>query len=413
MPVFMKNAGNTKAHSMWGEMVIFILLYVISIFVEAMAMVPGLLVYIVSRPDAASWFGQAGSSGAAESLWSGSIDMDKYSALLQAQPEWLMIYTLFAEILLIALYAGYCRLIEKRSFATMGFTKDHMFSQYVKGLLWAVVLFGGAYLLCVGTGAVHFEGVSAGMIPGYIVLYFVGYMIQGMAEEVICRGYLLVSLSRNHSVCYSVIISSGVFMAMHMSNDHVTLLSFINIFLCGLLFGLIFVERGNIWMVAALHAGWNFLQNNLFGMPVSGMAQGNSVFTTTFVDGRSLINGGAFGIEGGIAVTVVLALGIYITYRRMDRKEMLVEPEEYGNPDQTVAAVEPKQPEETENISSQQGYPKEEDNYTSMPLNLDTLNRIEIQKREAGIGKEPSGETINYPRSTIFNADYFREKDEG
>ena len=412
MPVFMKNAGNTKAHSMWGEMVIFILLYVISIFVEAMAMVPGLLVYIVSRPDAASWFGQAGSSGAAESLWSGSIDMDKYSALLQAQPEWLMIYTLFAEILLIALYAGYCRLIEKRSFATMGFTKDHMFSQYVKGLLWAVVLFGGAYLLCVGTGAVHFEGVSAGMIPGYIVLYFVGYMIQGMAEEVICRGYLLVSLSRNHSVCYSVIISSGVFMAMHMSNDHVTLLSFINIFLCGLLFGLIFVERGNIWMVAALHAGWNFLQNNLFGMPVSGMAQGNSVFTTTFVDGRSLINGGAFGIEGGIAVTVVLALGIYITYRCMDRKGMLVAPEESESVEQSVAAEKSEPLEKTENLSGSSGYPKKENDYTSMPLNLDTLNRIEIQKREAGIGKEPSKETITYPRNTVFNADYFREKDE-
>lgn len=408
----MKNAGNTKAHSMWGEMVIFILLYVISIFVEAMAMVPGLLVYIVSRPDAASWFGQAGSSGAAESLWSGSIDMDKYSALLQAQPEWLMIYTLFAEILLIALYAGYCRLIEKRSFATMGFTKDHMFSQYVKGLLWAVVLFGGAYLLCAGAGAVHFEGVSAGMIPGYIVLYFVGYMIQGMAEEVICRGYLLVSLSRNHSVCYSVIISSGVFMAMHMSNDHVTLLSFINIFLCGLLFGLIFVERGNIWMVAALHAGWNFLQNNLFGMPVSGMAQGNSVFTTTFVDGRSLINGGAFGIEGGIAVTVVLALGIYITYRRMDRKGMLVAPEESESVEQSVAAEKSEPLEKTENLSGSSGYPKKENDYTSMPLNLDTLNRIEIQKREAGIGKEPSKETITYPRNTVFNADYFREKDE-
>lgn len=408
----MKNAGNTKAHSMWGEMVIFILLYVISIFVEAMAMVPGLLVYIVSRPDAASWFGQAGSSGAAESLWSGSIDMDKYSALLQAQPEWLMIYTLFAEILLIALYAGYCRLIEKRSFATMGFTKDHMFSQYVKGLLWAVVLFGGAYLLCAGAGAVHFEGVSAGMIPGYIVLYFVGYMIQGMAEEVICRGYLLVSLSRNHSVYYSVIISSGVFMAMHMSNDHVTLLSFINIFLCGLLFGLIFVERGNIWMVAALHAGWNFLQNNLFGMPVSGMAQGNSVFTTTFVDGRSLINGGAFGIEGGIAVTVVLALGIYITYRRMDRKGMLVAPEESESVEQSVATEKSEPLEKTENLSGSSGYPKKENDYTSMPLNLDTLNRIEIQKREAGIGKEPSKETITYPRNTVFNADYFREKDE-
>ena len=412
MPAFMKDAGDTKAHSMWGEMVIFILLYVISIFVEAMAMVPGLLVYIAGRPDAASWFGQAGGSDMTGGLWSGSIDMDKYSALLQAQPEWLLIYTLFAEILLIALYTGYCRLIEKRSFATMGFTRGHIPVQYIKGLLWAIVLFGGAYLLCVGTGAVHFEGVSAGMIPGYIVLYFVGYMIQGMAEEVICRGYLLVSLSRNHSVWYSVIISSGVFMAMHMSNDHVTLLAFINIFLCGSLFGLLFVERGNIWMVAALHSGWNFLQNNIFGIPVSGMAQGNSVFATSFMDGKKLINGGDFGIEGGIAVTVVLALGIYITYRRMDRKGMLVEPEESESVEQSVAAEKPEPLEETENLSGPSGYPKEENDYASMPLNLDTLNRIETQKREAGIVKKSSEETVTYPRSTVFNADYFREKDE-
>lgn len=103
----MKDAGNTKAHSMWREMAIFILLYVISIFVEAMAMVPGLLVYIASRPDAASWFERAGSSDVTGGLWNGSVDMDKYSALLQAQPEWLLIYTLFAEILLIALYVGY------------------------------------------------------------------------------------------------------------------------------------------------------------------------------------------------------------------------------------------------------------------------------------------------------------------
>lgn len=142
------------------------------------------------------------------------------------------------------------------------------------------------------------------------------------------------------------------------------------------------------------------------------MAQGNSVFTTTFVDGRSLINGGAFGIEGGIAVTVVLALGIYITYRRMDRKGMLAEPEESESVEQSVAAEKPEPLEETENLSGPSGYPKEENDYTSMPLNLDTLNRIETQKREAGIVKKSSEETVTYPRNTIFNADYFREKDE-
>ena len=47
-----------------------------------------------------------------------------------------------------------------------------------------------------------------------------------------------------------------------------------------------------------------------------------------------------------------------------------------------------------------------------MPLNLDTLNRIETQKREAGTLTKSSGKQITYPRSTVFNADYFREKDE-
>lgn len=40
-PAFMKEAEKTKSHSILGEMIIFIVLYVISIFVEAMALVQG------------------------------------------------------------------------------------------------------------------------------------------------------------------------------------------------------------------------------------------------------------------------------------------------------------------------------------------------------------------------------------
>lgn len=34
------------------------------------------------------------------------------------------------------------------------------------------------------------------MAPLGILGYFVGYLVQGMAEEVLCRGYLFVSLSK-------------------------------------------------------------------------------------------------------------------------------------------------------------------------------------------------------------------------
>lgn len=388
-PAFMKEAEKTKSHSILGEMIIFIVLYVISIFVEAMALVPGLLVYGLIHPISAG--------------------IEQYNSLLQNRSQWVTVYMLFAEIFLIVLYTGYCKFIEKRPLSSMGFTKRNMSSFYAKGIGWSAVLIGGAYLICVLTGACHFEGVSAQLVPGYVVFYLIGYMIQGLAEEVICRGYLLVSLSRRNSVWYSVILSSGVFMAMHMSNEHVTVLAYINLFLCGLLFGLLFVESGSIWMVAALHSGWNFLQGNIFGISVSGTAKASSVFDSSFSDGWSFMNGGDFGLEGGLAVSIVLAVGIYVVYRRMERRGMLVkrmQTESMNVVKETVSAEQTAQAvgnRPTQSSEEEGGFAQK------TALNLDTLRNIEKQKEEARVIVKEKPETVSYPSKTVFDADYFQK----
>ncbi|MBS5665597.1 MAG: CPBP family intramembrane metalloprotease [Roseburia sp.] len=388
-PAFMKEAEKTKSHSILGEMIIFIVLYVISIFVEAMALVPGLLVYGLIHPISAG--------------------IEQYNSLLQNRSQWVTVYMLFAEIFLIVLYTGYCKFIEKRPLSSMGFTKRNMSSFYAKGIGWSAVLISGAYLICVLTGACHFEGVSAQLVPGYVVFYLIGYMIQGLAEEVICRGYLLVSLSRRNSVWYSVILSSGVFMAMHMSNEHVTVLAYINLFLCGLLFGLLFVESGSIWMVAALHSGWNFLQGNIFGISVSGTAKASSVFDSSFSDGWSFMNGGDFGLEGGLAVSIVLAVGIYVVYRRMERRGMLVkrmQTESMNVVKETVSAEQTAQAvgnRPTQSSEEEGGFAQK------TALNLDTLRNIEKQKEEAGVIVKEKPETVSYPSKTVFDADYFQK----
>ena len=388
-PAFMKEAEKTKSHSILGEMIIFIVLYVISIFVEAMALVPGLLVYGLIHPISAG--------------------IEQYNSLLQNRSQWVTVYMLFAEIFLIVLYTGYCKLIEKRSLSSMGFTKRNMPSFYAKGIGWSAVLIGGAYLICVLTGACHFEGVSAQLVPGYVVFYLIGYMIQGLAEEVICRGYLLVSLSRRNSVWYSVILSSGVFMAMHMSNEHVTVLAYINLFLCGLLFGLLFVESGSIWMVAALHSGWNFLQGNIFGISVSGTAKSSSVFDSSFADGWSFMNGGDFGLEGGLAVSIVLAVGIYVVYRRMERRGMLVKRMQTESMNVVKETVSAEQTEQAVGNRPTQSSEEEGGFAQKTALNLDTLRNIEKQKEEAGVIVKEKPETVSYPSKTVFDADYFQK----
>lgn len=388
-PAFMKEAEKTKSHSILGEMIIFIVLYVISIFVEAMALVPGLLVYGLIHPISAG--------------------IEQYNSLLQNRSQWVTVYMLFAEIFLIVLYTGYCKFIEKRPLSSMGFTKRNMSSFYAKGIGWSAVLIGGAYLICVLTGACHFEGVSAQLVPGYVVFYLIGYMIQGLAEEVICRGYLLVSLSRRNSVWYSVILSSGVFMAMHMSNEHVTVLAYINLFLCGLLFGLLFVESGSIWMVAALHSGWNFLQGNIFGISVSGTAKASSVFDSSFSDGWSFMNGGDFGLEGGLAVSIVLAVGIYVVYRRMERRGMLVKRMQTESMNVVKETVSAEQTEQAVGNRPTQSSEEEGGFAQKTALNLDTLRNIEKQKKEAGVIVKEKPETVSYPSKTVFDADYFQK----
>lgn len=388
-PAFMKEAEKTKSHSILGEMIIFIVLYVISIFVEAMALVPGLLVYGLIHPISAG--------------------IEQYNSLLQNRSQWVTVYMLFAEIFLIVLYTGYCKFIEKRPLSSMGFTKRNMSSFYAKGIGWSAVLIGGAYLICVLTGACHFEGVSAQLVPGYVVFYLIGYMIQGLVEEVICRGYLLVSLSRRNSVWYSVILSSGVFMAMHMSNEHVTVLAYINLFLCGLLFGLLFVESGSIWMVAALHSGWNFLQGNIFGISVSGTAKASSVFDSSFSDGWSFMNGGDFGLEGGLAVSIVLAVGIYVVYRRMERRGMLVKRMQTESMNVVKETVSAEQTEQAVGNRPTQSSEEEGGFAQKTALNLDTLRNIEKQKEEAGVIVKEKPETVSYPSKTVFDADYFQK----
>ncbi|CDC93985.1 putative uncharacterized protein [Roseburia sp. CAG:380] len=234
-------------------------------------------------------------------------------------------------------------------------------------------------------------------------------MIQGLAEEVICRGYLLVSLSRRNSVWYSVILSSGVFMAMHMSNEHVTVLAYINLFLCGLLFGLLFVESGSIWMVAALHSGWNFLQGNIFGISVSGTAKASSVFDSSFADGWSFMNGGDFGLEGGLAVTIVLAVGIYVVYRRMERSGMLVKRMQTESMNAVKENVSAEQTEQAVGNRSTQSSEEEGGFAQKTALNLDTLRDIEKQKEEAGVIVKEKTEAVSYPSKTVFDADYFKK----
>lgn len=221
-----------------------------------------------------------------------------------------LLMQLFATMATVAAVLLYCLLAEKRSPASLGFIRRGAIREYTIGLFGGFLLFGGAVLLCVLSRTVTVHLSSGGVSWGLFALYLLGFLIQGMSEEMLCRSYLMVSLSRGWPLWACAIANALLFSLLHAGNPGVTVIALINIFLFGLFASMLTLRRGSIWMVGALHSMWNFAQGNLFGIPVSGITGSPSPLTSSLHGGtwQKLVNGGSFGLEGGLAVTVVLGL---------------------------------------------------------------------------------------------------------
>ena len=220
-----------------------------------------------------------------------------------------LLFQVFATISTVAVVLLYCLLAERRTLQSLGFSRRGAIPEYGLGLLGGFVLFGGAVLLCLACGALTVEIATVSPSPGITALYFAGFLIQGMSEELLCRSYLMVSLSRSLPLWSCAVLNALLFSLLHMGNPGISVIPLLNIFLFGLFASMLTLRRGSIWMVGALHSMWNFVQGNLFGIPVSGITGIPSPLISTPRAGflGELISGGSFGLEAGLGVTVVLA----------------------------------------------------------------------------------------------------------
>lgn len=256
-----------------------------------------------------------------KALEAGDVEGATAAAMQIASSDIYMVVSLVATIGMTAVTIAFCRFIQKRRMDAIGFTRQRAGKDYLIGFGMGFVLFSAAVLLCVLTGAIKVNGFSGTFSIGVFVLFTVGFMLQGMSEEVICRGYLMVSIGRRYSMWVAILSNALIFAALHLLNNGISVLAFINLVLYGIFASLYFIERGSIWGIAAFHSVWNLVQGNFWGLRVSGIVTECSVFRSTLTDNRDIINGGAFGPEGGLAVTIVLAVGIVFLLKRIQDKK--------------------------------------------------------------------------------------------
>lgn len=241
-----------------------------------------------------------------------------------------MLISLFATTATVCGVLVYCLSIERRSMSTLGLIKRGAVTEYIGGLVGGLILFGLAVLLCTVAGTLTLTPAGSTPSWGLLFLFFVGFLIQGMSEELLCRSYLMVSLSRGWPLWACAVANALLFSLIHLGNPGVSVIALVNIFLFGLFASMLTLRRGSIWMVGALHGMWNFAQGNIFGIPVSGLTGIPAPLRTEAVGEawQTIINGGSFGLEGGLAVTVVLTIACAVVLFTPTKKREIAQVQE-------------------------------------------------------------------------------------
>ena len=146
------------------------------------------------------------------------------------------------------------------------------------------------------------------------IFYFFLFIVVSLNEEIAIRGYILHNLSQSFNKYIALIISSFVFMGMHLGNPNIGMLPLANLFLAGIFLGVYRIHKNNLWFPIGAHLMWNYLQGPIYGFEVSGNKI-NSLFEQK-LNGHELLTGGNFGYEGSIILTVFLIISIFLMDKR-------------------------------------------------------------------------------------------------
>lgn len=207
------------------------------------------------------------------------------------------------------------RFKERRAFASIGLRAPSRAPlQIARGAAIALGAMALAVAVAVLTGNMEFLQTSDGGYAfwpaiGWVIFALVAFSIQSGAEELISRGYLIQTWMPRFGILGAMIAQTVFFTLAHSLNTGMNILSVLSLVLVSLLLGFWALSEGGLWGVIAFHTTWNWAQNSLFGIPVSGIPAENSLWAVVeTTDANPLVSGGLFGMEASLTTVVMLAI---------------------------------------------------------------------------------------------------------
>lgn len=297
MRIFKNNKNQIR--SGWKILIVFLAFYLITNIASIIPMVIYMVKYMFQNLD----------------INNGTFNYNfDFSEIYETSSSLGFVLLLIQCVSMIFSVALFWKVLDKRPIRDIGLKNiKKSFKELIVGLLFGALSMSIVFFILILTESAKVTtsfsnpNFSMSLITSLILFIFVG-----INEEMFTRGYCMRVLEQTNKKWIPLIVSSAIFSIMHGVNPGVTILSFVNIFLVGILLGYTFIKTNNLWLPIGYHITWNYFQGNIFGFSVSG-TEAEGLYTTKNI-GNTIVNGGDFGPEGGIIVTIIILISILLVY---------------------------------------------------------------------------------------------------
>jgi uncharacterized protein len=213
--------------------------------------------------------------------------------------------------------------IERRPVSVYGFGDNRKLAHFLAGLAWGIVCLSllVATLLKTGLLVIDSRLLFGGEIFGYGALWLIGFVLVGLLEEYLTRGYIQYTLTRGLAGLYqrvfktrnsvalgfwtSAVIFSILFGLSHSNNPGESPIGLLSAGMGGMVFCFSLWRTGSLWWAIGFHTSWDWAQNFLYGVADSGVMIQHRLLLTHPV-GKPILSGGTTGPEGSVFIVAIL-----------------------------------------------------------------------------------------------------------
>jgi uncharacterized protein len=221
--------------------------------------------------------------------------------------------------------------IERRPNSAYGFGGSRRLPHFFAGLAWGVTCLSLLVLTLWKTGLLVFDNrlLFGSDILRYGAIWLFGFLLVGLLEEYITRGYVQYTLSRGLSAIYqwifktrhsaalgfwtSAVTFSVLFGLGHNNNPGESPIGLLSAGLAGMVFCLSLWRTGSLWWAIGFHCSWDWAQSFVYGVADSGLMMQHHLMATHPV-GKPILSGGTTGPEGSIIILGIFVLIVLIIF---------------------------------------------------------------------------------------------------